>query len=194
MFALWPGRESLNLVSWSDTLVRQGGGESFPFPVVREDAPDDDLAESAGIRWVDLRIALRARRSAEADSLARALSASLAGLTASGAARGRIEALIDRSPPPPVDELEAVQRALVDRLGHPFEEAAVLETLRRAAGVGAGDLAAELVDHPSLNDGEGEDLDAATRSRLLELCENDLTADELAEMEAIVADLLRQRT
>lgn len=194
MVVLWPGGEPLDLVAWSDSLIRQGGGESFTFPVVRGEARQEALAETAGILWVDLRIALQAHRAAEADSLAGALSATLATVTGSGPARGRIEALIGGSPPPPVAELEAIQRALVEQLGHPFEEAAILETLRRAARVGAADLAAELVEHPHLNDDVGEDLHPDTRSRLLELCEDDLTAEEFAEMEAIVTEILRQRT
>jgi len=194
MLVFWPGPGSLNLMSWSDSLVRRGGGERFDFPVIRGEAPEEDLAETAGIRWVGLRIALRARRSAEADSLAQQLSTSLTTVSGSGPARGRIEGLIASLAPPPVEELEAVQRTLVDQLGHPFEEAVVLETLRRAAGVGHSDLAAELVVHPHLDDGVGDDLDPEIRTRLLELCEDDLTAEELAEMEAIVTDVLRRRT
>ena len=190
---LWPGGESLNLVAWSDTLARQGG-VPFPFPIVRGDTPGDDLPETAGIRWVDLRIALRAGRRSEADSLARVLAASLGTVVGSGPARGRVEALIGREPPPLVEEVEATQRALVERLGPVFEEAAVLETLRRAAGAGAASLSAELVEHPSLDDGRGDDLDPGTRTRLLELCRGGLTDDELSETEATVTDLLRRRT
>ena len=194
IFLLWPGGEPLNLVAWSDRIAREEGGGPFPFPVLRGETPADDVAEMAGIRWVDLRIALRQARQGEADSIARSLAASLQVVPGSDPARARVEALIGRESLPEVGELQATQAALVERLGRPFEEAAVLETLRRAAGVGAATLAQDLVDHPSLSDGRGEDLDPDVRSRLLELCEGDLTSAELDVIEAIVTEVLRQRT
>lgn len=197
IFLLWPGRESLNLVSWTETLAARRADDLFAFPVLRGEIPagepsEEDVAEAAGIRWVDLRVALRAGRRTEADSLARVLAASLDGTLGSGAVRGRVEALVGRDPDP--EELETIQEALFELFGAAFEDAAVLETLRRAAGARAASLAADLVEHPSLNDRLGDDLDPQTRAELLALCEGGLTVEELAEMEAIVTEVLRRRT
>ena len=61
IFLLWPGGESLSLTSWSADLAGRGGSEPFPFPALGS-AAQDDVAETAGVRWVDLRIAAAAGR------------------------------------------------------------------------------------------------------------------------------------
>lgn len=194
IFLLRPGNGSLELHSWSEHLSRRGGHDALPLSRPPGTPSPDGAAESAGIRWVHLRIALAAGRPARADSVARSLAAALPEPGRSDTVRAHLEALMAGSSPPSRDRVEATEDALVDYFGAEFEEAVVLETLRRAAASGASQLAETLVDHPSLIDGEGEDVREENLTRLRELCRDALTEGELVEMEAILTDILRRRT
>jgi hypothetical protein len=190
----WPKGESLDLLAWSTELAGRDSGDSFPFVVLRGGDTSPDVAETAGIRWVELRIALAAGRQPEVDSLARVLADDLRNTPGSGSARARLDALAPGDLPRSEEQVDATERALIDMFGADFEEAAVLETLRRAAGAGAGEMVRDLVEHSALSDGEGKDVDEDDLTRLVEMCEGSLTDEEFAEMEAIVTGILRRRT
>lgn len=193
---LWygPGRSSVDLDDWSLRIARSGGGEALALPpasAVR--LPPEELEERAGIRWVGIRIALLAGRAAEADSLLGVLAGELGDRAENQEAVRHVVGLegaeleLDRG------RVERAQGSLADALGPGFEEAVVLESLRRAARTGLSDLASYLVNHPLLSDGVDEDLEPQVARRLHELGDGPPSAEELAEIEEIVSGILRRR-
>lgn len=191
---LRPGGGALELHDWSRHLSGRGGHAPFALASSPNDGSPEEAAEIAGIRWVHLRIALAAGRPAEVDSLARILADALPDTSAAATALAGWGDRMTGSVPPSRARVETTEDALVAYFGPDFEEAAVLETLRRAAASSASQLAEELVGHPSLMDGEGEDVPEEHLTKLMDLCRGALTEGELVEMETIVTDILRRRT
>lgn len=189
-----PKGEPLDLQTWSEQLSQGDPGDPFPFPVLRGGVASDGVAQTVGVRWVDLRIALATGHRAEVDSLARILAEDLRDIQGTGPSRARLLELAGADLPSSAERVDATEGALIEAFGPDFEEAVVLATLRRAAGGGASRLARTLVRHPALADGEGVDIDEGDLTRLVDLCEGSLTPEELTEMEAIVTGILRSRT
>ena len=194
VLSFWPLGDSVDVYDWSRTIAEGGGGESLVLPPAPgTEVPAEELEERAGIRWVDIRIALLAGRMEEADSILRTLAAELDASGRTRNASGRVESLVSADLESNRRVVEDAQDALADALGPGFEEAVILESLRRAARTGLSDLATTLVNHPLLSDGVDEDLEPGVARRLQELSEAPSSTEELAEIEEIVSGILRRR-
>ncbi len=194
ILSFWPLSDSVDVYAWTRSIAERGGGDSFALPPASgRQVTAGELEERSGIRWVDIRIALLADQTREADSLLTVLAGELdASGTTEDAAR-RLESITAANLHSDRRAVEDTQDALADALGPGFEEAVILEALRRAALTGLSDLAATLVNHPLLSDGVDEDLDPGVARRLHDLAEAPSSAEELAEIQEIVSGILQRR-
>ena len=192
--SFWPLGESVDVYGWTRSIAEGGGGDPFGLPPAPGTAvPPEELEERAGIRWVDIRIALLAGRMEEADSILRTLAAELDASGRTRNASGHVASLVNADLESNRTVVEEAQDALADALGPGFEEAVILESLRRAARTGLSDLATTLVNHPLLSDGVDEDLDPDVARRLNDLATAPSSAEELAEIQEIVSGILQRR-